>query len=136
MIKGSCLCQAVKFSVDGKYSEIEQCHCSKCRKVSGTNSNAVLTTTFDSFTWECGSDLLKIYEMADGWRSTFCTTCGCPVPMYDEDEELFWIPAGLLDDDPGVSVTQHIFTGSKVRWDVIGGDAAQFDEDAPRNIYG
>ena len=134
MIIGSCLCQGVKFSIDGKHSEIGQCHCSKCRKVSGTNSNAVLLTAAKNFTWMFGYELLKVYEMPDGWKSTFCSTCGCPLPMIGAEGKLLWVPAGLLDDDPGVSVVQHIFVGSKASWDVISDDAAQFDEEAPNNI--
>ena len=54
--------------------------------------------------------------------------------MIGAKGKLFWVPAGLLDDEPGVSVVQHIFVGSKANWDVISDDAAQFDEEAPNNI--
>ncbi len=41
VLTGSCLCGAVAFEVDGPIAGIGQCHCSLCRKVSGTASNAV-----------------------------------------------------------------------------------------------
>ena len=81
MIRGSCLCQSVQFSIDGKTSEIGHCHCSKCRKVSGVNSNGVIITAAKNLTWERGEKLVNVFEMPDGWKSTFCSTCGSPLPM-------------------------------------------------------
>ena len=131
MIRGSCLCQGVTFQVDGKISDIGYCHCSKCRKVSGANSNAVLITAAKSFIWLQGEDLVKVYEMSDGWASTFCSGCGSPLPMSGAEGKLYWVPVGALDDDPGVPVAQHIFVDSKASWEVIGDDAPQYPEEAP-----
>ena len=35
----------------------------------------------------------------------------------------YWVPAGILDDDPGVRIAGHIFVGSQAPWDEIGGSA-------------
>src|SRR5262245_61771791 len=35
MHTGSCLCGAVKFSIEGELKPPDACHCSQCRKVSG-----------------------------------------------------------------------------------------------------
>src|SRR3546814_15152664 len=43
-IHGSCLCGQICFVVEGKFGPAGQCHCSKCRKVSGTDGNAVFYT--------------------------------------------------------------------------------------------
>ncbi len=40
---------------------------------------------------------------------------------------MFWVPAGLLDDQDGVEVCKHIFVGSKAKWDKITDDLEQFD---------
>jgi hypothetical protein len=37
----------------------------------------------------------------------------------------YFVPAGLLDADPGVRITGHIFVGSKAPWDEIAGDGPQ-----------
>jgi len=131
MIKGSCLCGRIAFGIDGKYSDIGHCHCSKCRKVSGSNSNAVLITSAKSMTWLRGAEHVKVYEMSDGWKSTFCAECGCPVPMLGARGKLYWVPAGALDDDPCVPVAQHIYVSDKASWEMIGGDAPQYGREAP-----
>lgn len=35
MQRGSCLCGAVRFEIDGELTPPDACHCSMCRKASG-----------------------------------------------------------------------------------------------------
>lgn len=131
MIRGSCLCGEVAFTVDGRYSEIGHCHCWKCRKVSGSNGNAVLLTSARSLRWDRGEASVKTYRMNDGWQSVFCGECGCPLPLLGADGRIYWVPAGSLDDDPAVGIAQHIHVAGKGSWEEIGGDAPQYDREAP-----
>ena len=131
MIRGSCLCSGVRFEITGKVSGIGQCHCSLCRKVSGTASNAVLLTSIRSFRWLAGEDLTQTWQRPDGWGSTFCRVCGSPLPRLHPSGKILWVPVGILDDDPGTRVEQHIFVGSKAPWDDIAGSAPQYQEAAP-----
>src|SRR3546814_4867886 len=77
-IHGSCLCGQICFVVEGKFGPAGQCHCSKCRKVSGTDGNAVFYTARNGFRWIKGEDNIGTYEVPgqNGWRSSFCRTCG------------------------------------------------------------
>jgi hypothetical protein len=128
MIEGSCLCGAVRFAIDGKTTEIGMCHCSKCRKVSGVASNAELMAPHDSLVWRAGEDRITRFELNDGWRVWRCDRCGSPLPKLHPGGGAYWVPAGLLDDDPGVKVAGHIFVGSKAPWDEIAGDAPRHRE--------
>jgi hypothetical protein len=62
VIKGSCLCGEVAYEVHGKISEIGQCHCSKCRKVTGSSNLAVFVTAIGNLKWVRGEDLLSSYK--------------------------------------------------------------------------
>jgi hypothetical protein len=104
------------------------CHCSLCRKVSGVASNAVIVVPETDFEWLAGEDLRQVYTRTTGWKTTFCRACGSPVPQSIRGAAAYWVPAGLLDDDPGVAVGGHIFVGSKAAWDEIGGSAPRFEE--------
>jgi hypothetical protein len=130
-LRGSCLCGGVQFEITGRYSAIGQCHCSKCRKVSGAASNAVLYAAAGSLHWTAGENLVREFRLPDGWGPAFCGTCGSPLPKRDSSGKIYYVPAGLLDDDPGVRVERHIFVGSKAPWDEIGGGALQFEDDDP-----
>jgi len=125
MTRGSCLCGAIQFEIDGQTTEIGMCHCSKCRKVSGTASNASLMVARDGLRWLSGEDSLCRFALEDGWGAWRCAACGSPAPMLHPGGGAYWVPAGLLDADPGVRVAGHIFVGSKAAWDEIAGQAPQ-----------
>jgi hypothetical protein len=130
-VKGSCLCGGVAFEIAGKTGPIGQCHCSKCRKVSGTDGNAVFYARAEGFTWLRGEDLVKTFLVPDGngWRSTFCSACGSPLPHAGNDGKLYFVPAGLLDDDPGHrGYAAHIYVGSKAPWSELADDAPKYVE--------
>ena len=128
MTKGSCLCGAVKFEIHGKTTEIGMCHCSKCRKVSGVASNAVLMVGRDGLRWLSGEDGLAKFEMEAGWGAWRCRVCGSPVPKMHPGGGAYWVPVGLLDSDPGVRVAGHMFVGSKAAWDEISDGTPQLRE--------
>lgn len=130
-IKGSCLCGGVKFTINGAPGPIGQCHCSKCRKVSGTDGNAVMHAALANFAWDSGEELIQKFhpDLNDKWHSIFCRTCGSPLPLKGEASDLYFIPAGLLDDDPGHrGYIGHIFVDSKAPWVEITDDKVQFSE--------
>jgi hypothetical protein len=123
MVKGSCLCGAVRFEISGETTPIGMCHCSKCRKVSGVASSASLMAGSDRFRWLAGEDRIAKFAFPDGWGAWRCSVCGSPLPKLHPSGGAYWVPAGVLDSDPGVGVAGHIFVGSKAPWDEIGGSA-------------
>ncbi len=58
---GGCLCGAIRFGLKEKLSPVGFCHCSKCRRVSGAGSNAILNTRIDRFEWLSGEDNVQVY---------------------------------------------------------------------------
>lgn len=129
-MKGSCLCGKCVFEVKGRIGPVGKCHCSKCRKVSGTGSNAVLWVRPENVLWISGQD--KIKEISIGRHgNAFCSECGSPLPHLNHEKTKWFVPAGLLDEDPGVGVRGHIWVSSKPSWEVIGDDAPQFSGNAP-----
>jgi len=131
MIRGSCLCGEVQFAYTRAVTQVGMCHCSQCRKVSGTASNAVIVVPETDFEWISGESLRRVFTKPTGWKTTFCGNCGSPVPQTLRGAAAYWVPAGLLDDDPDLSIGGHIFVGSKARWDEIAGDAPRFEEGVP-----
>lgn len=127
---GGCLCGAVRFGLKERLPPVGFCHCSKCRRVSGTGSNAVLNVRAERFAWIAGEDRLKRYALPGGWSTTFCGDCGCPMPQPTPDGTRMFVPAGALDGDPKLGLAGHIFVASKPSWVVIGDDAPQFDDGA------
>ncbi len=124
-MEGRCLCGALAFNLKVEKGEIYQCHCSKCRRVTGSAANANLIVKLDDFRWLKESAELQRYVTEMGWVSSFCKRCGSRAPIIDKKRAIVYVPAGSLHQDKTLSVTLHIHTGSKASWDIIGGEACQ-----------
>jgi len=128
ILRGSCLCGGVAFEVEGPGRGVGSCHCSKCRKVSGTSGNAQFIVTTDLFRWVRGQQSVFTFKLADGWGPTRCKTCGSPVPASYDNGKRMWVQAGLMNDPLGTSIIKHIFCVSKADWDRESPDAEYHDE--------
>jgi hypothetical protein len=130
LMKGSCLCGAVTYATTGNVRSFEFDHCSKCRKSSGSAFRAELLVAKENFAWTTGHAHIRVFEAPvvvapPGYRRTFCEICGGPIPTVEE--EFVNIPAGTLDDDPGIKPQRHIFVGVKAPWFEIFDALPRFD---------
>jgi len=127
-LKGSCLCGAVRYTATGEAQRFYHCHCSRCRKASGTGhaSNLFLKGTI---AWESGEDAIRMFKVPEAERFTnsFCEICGGRVPRFIEPYGVVFIPAGSLDDEPDLEPQARIFCGSRARWSCDKREIAEFD---------
>ena len=131
MIRGSCLCGGVRFGYGKAVTQVGMCHCSQCRKVSGVASNAVIVVPETELRWLAGEELQQTFEKSTGWGATRCRVCGSPLPRKIPGAAAYWVPAGLLDDDPGLGIGGHIWVGSKAPWEVLPPGPPQFEHGIP-----
>lgn len=117
VLEGSCLCGSVNYRVSGEAQRFLHCHCSRCRRASGTGhaSNVIVTGEVE---WITGADLLKRYEVpeAERFANVFCSHCGAPMPRENKARGMVVIPAGSLLSDPGIVPQARIFWGSRTDW--------------------
>jgi hypothetical protein len=111
MHKGSCLCGAVRFDVEGELAPPDACHCTICRKVSGhyfastdVPRSAVTIHGADNVTW---------YRSSEKVRRGFCKTCGAQLffdPIYRD-----WtgVAMGAFEKPTGTRLAIHIFVADK-----------------------
>lgn len=125
---GKCLCGAVEFKLSGDIPNLYQCHCSLCRKVTGSSANAAFRISCDQFEWIKGSENISEFISQGGFKSHFCTTCGSPLPNLTANDRAYWVPVGLLEAAGQLEVVAHLFVGSKAGWDVIADSGEYFDE--------
>ena len=135
MIRGGCLCGEVRFEIDDAVGPFELCHCSRCRKDSGSAFLPGLYVRRDAFRLLSGREQIRTYdapilEAPPAYRTSFCGRCGSPLPNLDGDDELMEVPAGLFDDDPGLRPDKHIFVEVQADWFPITDDLPQLDKKA------
>lgn len=131
VVSGSCQCGDVAYQYPaGNAKMMMWCHCSRCRKVKGAAHATNVFVTPDDLTWVRGEDKLVTYNHDGAVRfgNSFCQRCGSSMPRLAEGAPAFNIPAGGLDDAPGVDTKGHIFVGSKSDWFDIQDEYAQFEE--------
>ena len=125
--KGSCLCGALTYAIEGEIDGVWMCHCSNCRKASGATGNAIVIVKRENFHWLTGEDQRVTYELRPTYSITRCKTCGTPLPA-EEDENNVYLTAGTLDDPIGVGIKTHIFCASRADWDFDMEGARHFEK--------
>lgn len=116
-ITGSCLCGEVKFDISDNFESFYLCHCSRCRKATGTVHGANLFATEVTLNWIQGQELVKTFNLPNTrFTKSFCTECGSPVPTEIKDK-LVIVPAGCLDNSPTINPTAHIFCDDRASWE-------------------
>lgn len=133
-VKGSCLCGKVSYQITGNMGVFQYCHCSRCRKFTGSAHAANLFTSPQDFSWLSGEEWVGRYDPAETryFATCFCKNCGSSLPWLSKSGKVVIIPAGTLDDDPGISPTQNIFCGSRPAWYTHASSLPEFDEMPPR----
>ena len=120
---GSCLCGAVRYEIGGEPTKFYHCHCSRCRKASGTGHASNLLVKPGSLKWIKGEELIRSYKIPEAKRFTsrFCSVCGSQVPRYVKETDFIVIPAGSLDTESPIQPQARIFRDSRASWS-CGGD--------------
>lgn len=132
-IKGSCSCGSVSYVIDGSLADATACHCSMCRKATGSQSSAFALFEPNEFSWITGEELLTYYKSSDDMGAYFCSKCGSTLAgTYKGD--LCWITLGCVEGDPHITVEKHIFMGSRASWETNPGDVQQYDEFLDENV--
>jgi len=125
---GSCLCGEVTYSFEGEVGDYGYCHCSKCRKASGTAFSANAEVSLETFELDDPKNYLSEYESSSGTHRFFCSNCGSPVyTMKDKSPDLARVRLGSLDTDFDKKASRHTFVGDKALWHEITDELPQFE---------
>jgi hypothetical protein len=127
MHKGSCLCGAVAYEVDGELGPINYCHCKRCRKATGSAFNTGSPVKASEFRLVKGEGVLGHFvNPATGLDRTFCTKCGSPIySRRASAPDIIRIRVGTLDTPVTEKPAAHIYVGSKATWFDIHDDLPQ-----------
>jgi len=115
---GACLCGAVRFEISGEFESFFLCHCSRCRKDTGSAHAANLFSSTAAITWLSGQDNIRTYRVPDTRHErSFCSECGSALPSIQAMGALLVVPAGSVDTVINIRPTAHICCASRASWD-------------------
>ena len=125
-LAGMCLCGAINYTVADEFVYAANCHCSNCRRTTGSAFKPFAGIERDKLKVTKGQDDLMIFGDENG-NNTHCKTCGSLLYSLVRDGAFVHVAMGTLVDKPAIRPTKHIFVGSKAAWFTITDDLPQFD---------
>ena len=126
MLKGSCLCGDVRFTVTGAPFDPAACHCSQCRKMSG-HVWAAAVVRADGIEIE---GEVRWFEASQRARRGFCPRCGSFLFWQEYGSENMDFALGAVDGPTGMHLGRHIFIESKGDYyDIAESEPSQEGED-------
>ena len=110
MIKGSCLCGAVKISTTSINHHVAACHCSMCRKWGGAALLGVECNEGVSFE---GEENISVYQSSEWAERGFCNKCGSHLFYKLKENNHYYIPVGIFNDDEHLIFDLQVFIEEK-----------------------
>jgi hypothetical protein len=127
VLAGGCLCGAVQYKVRDEFRYAMNCHCSQCRRVTGSAFKPFGGIERDKFAVVKGTTNLAIIGTPDNHHA-FCQSCGSLLYSVVRDGAYVHVTYGTLTGDPTLRPAAHIYVGSKAPWFSITDDLPQHDE--------
>ena len=126
-LTGRCYCGAVEYAVADEFRYALNCHCSQCRRTTGSAFKPFAGIERSKLRLTRGADDLLIVGEADG-NDTNCSRCGSLLFSLVREGAFVHVTLGTLVDDPSIRPSAHIFVGSKAPWFTIADDLPQYEE--------
>lgn len=126
MPKGSCLCGAVNFEIEGPLPPADACHCMQCRKQSG-HFWASTNVRRDALTIS-GADNVTWFQSSERVRRGFCASCGSFLFWDPIGKDVIAVAMGAFDAPTDAKLGMHIFVADK-------GDYYEIADGLPQNEH-
>ena len=126
LLGGKCMCGAVHYAVADEFVYAGNCHCSNCRRATGSAFKPFAGIARDRLGITQGEDSLMIFGEQNG-HDAHCRHCGSLLYSIVRDSAYAHVAMGTLVDDPSIRPAFHIFAGSKAPWFTITDDLPQYE---------
>lgn len=124
--KGSCLCQEVRYQIDGPIIRLNFCHCIMCQKAHGAAFAPYMRVLKDNFRVLEGQALIQSFASSEGITRTFCGNCGSNLQWIRESSDAMGVAAGTLDSDIDIQPSVQIWCDEAKTWHQLRDDVPQY----------
>ena len=129
-LRGECFCRAVSYEVPDRFEYALNCHCSGCRRATGSAFKPFGGIAADQLSILRGQEGIVRCGDASA-HDARCGACGSLLFSLVREGAYVHVTLGTLVDAPSLTPEAHIFVGSKAAWHVIGDDLPQFERLPP-----
>lgn len=127
-LSGSCLCGKIKFTIENNLIYAAYCHCSDCRKASGSSYSVFGGIEPDQLKIREGQAYIGKFVKSAETIGHFCKECGSGLFAEKPKLGLINVLYGVLDDAPPLLPQAHLFVGSMACWDKISDELPTFEK--------
>lgn len=128
-LSGKCLCERIRYTIDGEARGVVNCHCSLCRRSTGHFMAATAARVEDV---EISGDTLKWYDAASGAQYGFCGECGSTLFWRTERRsDMISVAAGTLTPPTGLETVAAIYADYASDYHVFDPTIPTHAEDSP-----
>jgi hypothetical protein len=131
MLRGQCLCGAVRYAVSNTFQYALICHCSQCRRATGSAFKPFAGIESNALRLTEGEGQVLIYGNQQAAHDVHCGRCGSLLYSVVREGAYVHVTLGTLLDAPDIRPSAHIFVGSKAPWYEIGDSLPQYEEFPP-----
>jgi hypothetical protein len=118
ILAGECCCRAVRYNVADAFAYALNCHCSNCRRTTGSAFKPFAGIARDQLSVVGGDHHLMIFGDPAG-HDAHCRVCGSLLYSVVRNGAFVHVAMGTLVDAPSIRPSAHIFVGSKAPWFAI-----------------
>ena len=129
-LAGSCLCGAVTYEVADEFAYAVNCHCSDCRKATGSAFKPFAGIDRSKIRITTGADQVSIFGDANANHDVHCKGCGSFLYSVVGGGRVH-VTLGTLIDAPSIRPTAHIFVADKAPWFEITDSLPQYEGHIP-----
>jgi hypothetical protein len=136
---GSCLCGAIRFSVDEEPLTVYACHCSDCQRRTGSALALSMIVRRRAVKLNVGEPVAYSATLTGGRtkHGKMCAACG--TRLWGEprsNEAIAVVQPGTLEQASALTPIAHIWTSEALPWFVFPAGVAKFERQAshPREL--
>ena len=117
-LTGGCLCAAVRFEVRGPAKSVHYCHCSMCRRATGSPAATLVWVETADLAWTAGEPAL--HRSSPVSDRGFCRRCGTPLLLRYDGETRTALTVGSFDAPETLAPRYHYGVEGRLPWNDAG----------------
>lgn len=117
MLKGSCLCAEVAYTVAGPVESASHCFCTMCQKQHGAGAGTYANVAHADLRIERGEECITEFASSEQGRRAFCRRCGSTLFWRSEETpDRIAVTLGTLDTPFTDPLEIELHTDTRPSW--------------------